>query len=357
MSTSTRILFVIFGIPLIFFSFFIGASFYFEYRPEKVENALKIRDGGAVFKEGKIKILSWNIGYAGLGKSSDFFLDGGNSSKPENIETVRKNLDEIKKKIKEINADIIFLQEVDVESSRTFNILQAFEIANENKEYGSWFATNFRTFFVPVPWYSPMGKIWSGIMTLSKFRFTDEVTRHSLPENLKLPERLFDLKRCMLVSRILLDEEGRELVLVNLHLSAFDDGELKKQQIEFVVEFLVNEHKKGNMVIAGGDWNHSMPGIEKEHFGSFTTQEENLKWLGRIDEKMTPQGWSWVFDQNNPSVRSNEKGYVKGENFTTVIDGFLVSPGIVVKEIRTVTSQFEHSDHEPVVVEISVENN
>ena len=235
--------------------------------------------------------------------------------------------------------------------------MQAFEIANENKEYGSWFATNFRTFSVPVPWYSPMGKIWSGIMTLSKFRFTDEVTRHSLPENLKLPERLFDLKRCMLVSRILLDEEGRELVLVNLHLSAFDDGELKKQQIEFVVEFLVNEHKKGNMVIAGGDWNHSLPGIEKEHFGSFTTQEENLKWLGRIDENMTPDGWKWVFDKNNPSVRSNEKGYMKGENFTTVIDGFLVSPGITVKEIRTVVSQFEHSDHEPVVVEINIENN
>jgi len=357
MSGSNKFLLFFFGIPIVVVTAFLSLSYYLEFRPEKVEYALKIRDGRKVFEGGNLRILSWNIGYAGLGKDADFFLDGGKSSKPDNVETVRKNLDEIKKKISEINADIVFLQEVDVESSRTFNILQAFEIANENKEYGSWFATNFRTFFVPVPWYSPMGKIWSGIMTLSKFRFTDEVTRHSLPENLKLPERLFDLKRCMLVSRILLDEEGRELVLVNLHLSAFDDGELKKQQIEFVVEFLVNEHKKGNMVIAGGDWNHSMPGIEKEHFGSFTTQEENLKWLGRIDEKMTPQGWSWVFDQNNPSVRSNEKGYVKGENFTTVIDGFLVSPGIVVKEIRTVTSQFEHSDHEPVVVEISVENN
>jgi endonuclease/exonuclease/phosphatase family metal-dependent hydrolase len=357
MSGSNKILAVIFGVPLLLLSTFLCVSYFLEYKPESVEYALKIRDGGTAFEGGKIKILSWNIGYAGLGKSSDFFLDGGNSSKPENIETVRKNLDEIKKKIKEIDADIIFLQEVDVESQRTFNILQAFEIAKENKEYGSWFATNFRTFFVPVPWYSPMGKIWSGIMTLSRYIFKNEMERYALPESTKLPERLFDLKRCMLVSRMPIDENSRELVLVNLHLSAFDDGNLKGKQLEFVLNFLIDEHKKGNFVIAGGDWNHSMPGIEKEHFGSFTTQEENLKWLGRIDEKMIPQGWKWVFDQNDPSVRSNEKGYVKGENFTTVIDGFLVSPGIRIEGIKTVVSEFEYSDHEPVVVDISVDNN
>lgn len=355
MSGSNKFLLFFFGIPIVIAIAFLSLSYYLEFRPEKVEYALKIRDGRKDLVDGNIRILSWNIGYAGLGKDADFFLDGGKSSKPDNVETVRNNLDNIKKKISEIDADIIFLQEVDVESSRTFDVLQAFEIAKDNKNMGSYFATNFKTFFVPVPWYSPMGRVWSGIMTFSEFSFKNEMERYSLPESSKWPERMFDLKRCMLVSRMPINENGRELVLVNLHLSAFDDGDLKTQQLEFVIEFLVNEHKKGNMVIAGGDWNHSMPGIEKEHFGSFTTQEENLKWLGRIDEKMTPNGWDWVFDKDNPSVRSNEKGYAKGENFTTVIDGFLVSPGIVVREIKTVVSQFEYSDHEPVVIEISID--
>jgi endonuclease/exonuclease/phosphatase family metal-dependent hydrolase len=354
MSRSNKILFVVFGIPLILITAFIGAAFYFEYKPEMVENALKIRDGGTVFEGGKIKILSWNIGYAGLGKDADFFLDGGKTSKPKNIETVRKNLDEIKKKIKEIDADIIFLQEVDVESSRTFNILQAFDIARENKEYGSWFATNFRTFFVPVPWYSPMGKVWSGIMTLSKFQLNDDVMRQALPENNELPGILFDLKRCMLVSRIKLDESGRELVLVNLHLSAFDDGVLKDKQLEFVIDFLIEEQKKGNSFIAGGDWNHSAIGLEKEHFGSYSTNEENLKWLGKLDSSKAPAEWIWGFDISAPTVRSNEKSYVKGENFTTVVDGFLLTSDITFEKVENIPLNFENSDHEPVVLTVHV---
>jgi prolipoprotein diacylglyceryltransferase len=78
MSGSNKILTVFFGIPVVTTAvFLLLASYYLEYKPESVEYALKIRDGGTAFEGGKIKILSWNIGYAGLGKSSDFFLDGG----------------------------------------------------------------------------------------------------------------------------------------------------------------------------------------------------------------------------------------------------------------------------------------
>lgn len=354
MSRSSKILFVIIGVPLMFIGTFAGAAFYFEYKPELVEHSLKIRDGGEEFKGGKIKLLTWNIGYAGLGKDADFFLDGGKSSKPDNVETVRENLEGIKAKIKEIDADIVLLQEVDVDSPRTFNVLQMSEIANEHKDMSSYFATNFKTFFVPVPWYSPIGKVWSGIMTMSKFKFFGEVMRHSLPENRILPDRLFDLKRCMLVSRIKLDESERELVVVNLHLSAFDDGKLKAEQIRYVKMFLETEYAAGNFVIAGGDWNHSAIGLTKEHFGKYTTSEENLKWLGKIDETVAPEGWIWGVDISNPTVRTNEKGYVQGENFTTVVDGFLLSPGITLNFVRNESSGFKYSDHEPVVMEVEI---
>ncbi|HQI05237.1 MAG TPA: endonuclease, partial [bacterium] len=99
MSGSNKFLLFFFGIPIVVVTAFLSLSYYLEFRPEKVEYALKIRDGRKVFEGGNLRILSWNIGYAGLGKDADFFLDGGKSSKPDNVETVRKNLDEIKKKI------------------------------------------------------------------------------------------------------------------------------------------------------------------------------------------------------------------------------------------------------------------
>lgn len=354
MNTSKKVLLAILGGSFLLISLFIATSFYFEFSPEPVENAMKIQDGGVHFQGGRIRLLTWNIGYAGLGKDADFFLDGGKTSKPDNIKTVKANLDGIKQKIKEIDADIVLLQEVDADSSRTFNMPQMTQIADEHRNMDAYFATNFQTFFVPVPWYDPMGKIWSGIMTLSRFFLKDEAVRISLPGSTKWPEKMFDLKRCMLVTRIALDQKGKDLVMVNLHLSAFDDGYLKGKQLEFVMEFLLNEYELGNIVIAGGDWNHSMPGINKDYFGKHTTSEENLKWLGKIDEKLTPNGWRWVFEKTNPSVRSNEKKYVKGENFTTVVDGFLISPGIEVNFVKNGSSDFKYSDHEPVVMEIDL---
>ena len=50
-----------------------------EYKPASIE-ALTPRSDTASAKlaEGaRLNILSWNVGYAGLGKGSDFVLDGG----------------------------------------------------------------------------------------------------------------------------------------------------------------------------------------------------------------------------------------------------------------------------------------
>ena len=48
-----------------------------EWRPEPVENILET-ESKAVLRQGDtLRIVSWNIGYAGLGDDMDFFYDGG----------------------------------------------------------------------------------------------------------------------------------------------------------------------------------------------------------------------------------------------------------------------------------------
>ena len=61
-----------------------------EYRPAAVEEADVVRAGdGKSVKEGEtLKVLSWNVGYAGLGRGEDFFMDGGTRSKPDSRDTV-----------------------------------------------------------------------------------------------------------------------------------------------------------------------------------------------------------------------------------------------------------------------------
>ena len=62
------------------------------------------------------------------------------------------------------------------------------------------------------------------------------------------------LDRCFLLSRLALPD-GKELVLINTHNEAFDDGSQRNQQMAVLKELMLKEYEKGNYVITGGDWN------------------------------------------------------------------------------------------------------
>ena len=63
----------------------------------------------------------------------------------------------------------------------------------------------------------------------------------------------------MIVNRVK-TTNNKELVLINLHMSAYDKGgEFRQKQLNMLEEVLQDEYKKGNYVIAGGDWNHVIP--------------------------------------------------------------------------------------------------
>ena len=51
-----------------------------EYRPTDVETLAPYSYGDATKPGSSISLLSWNIGYCGLGQYEDFFTDGGTGS-------------------------------------------------------------------------------------------------------------------------------------------------------------------------------------------------------------------------------------------------------------------------------------
>ncbi|MFW5800201.1 MAG: endonuclease/exonuclease/phosphatase family protein [Spirochaetota bacterium] len=307
-------------------------------------------------KPSQMDILIWNIGYASLDKQSDFVLDGGEMSKARSEKAVIDNIKAIPKFIKEQNTDIIFLQEVDKDSNRSYNVNQLEHIKINFSEYSIWFATNYKAFFVPFPFTNPMGKVHSGLATLSKF-YTSSSTRYKLPGSYSWPVNTVHLKRCINLIRIPSHIENKDWCLINLHLSAYDsEGELRKQQLDYLSELMQRLYNEGNYVILGGDWNSLFPNIEKNQFAPYTTDEKNLEWIERIPEDWTPPGWTWAYDESVPTNRSLEKAYVKDENYTTIIDGYLVSPNVEIKEVKGFNLQFEHSDHNPVYIKVKAKN-
>ena len=320
-----------------------------EYRPKPVEDVPFTSKNEMLIPGQSYSIMSWNIGYSGLGKNEDFFLDGGKTSLPKSKANVEQYWKGIKATIGTHYSDILFIQEIDTKSKRSYKINQ-FEGINNLTGKGGAFAYNYKCLFVPIP-FPPMGLVGSGVSTHTSFE-TISAQRRALPVPFKWPIRVANLKRCMLATRIPVYENGgasgRELVLVNFHLEAYDSGEGKIAQTKMLKEFIEAEYAKGNYVIAGGDFNQKFPGSTA--FGPVWTNG----WLpGQLDADMLEPGWQFVFDDSKPTCRSNQRKYndadAAAHNWQYhVIDGFIISPNIEKISVNVIDEDLQNSDHNPV---------
>ena len=310
---------------------------------EAVQNELSLGDS--------LKIMTWNVGYGALGDNADFFMDGGRHVNTADQTRVSRNLQGISKELTAVSPDVLFLQEVDRDSARSYHIDEMRVITDEMSGYQNVFAYNYRTAFIPYPW-PPIGKVQSGILTLSRYQISDS-KRVQLPCLFSWPVRLAQLKRCLMINRIPITGTDHELVLVNLHLEAYDDGEGKKAQTQMLRGILQKEADAGNYIIAGGDFNQTFSNTDISAFPTIAG-----KWhAGSIAIKDFGNSWQMQMDHTQPSCRSLDQPYADSDkkNFQYyVIDGFIVSTNIQMDSCQTQNLQFQNSDHNPVVMEVTL---
>lgn len=342
--------------PAAIFLLFLGFTTLFEYRPAKVENALSLTREAVPLKPLplRLKLLTWNIGYAGLDKDTDFILDGGKMSLPRSREAVESNLAAIRAYVSDSKSDFLFLQEVDRSSRRSFRTDQAMEISSDLGGRHVWFAYNYQSLFVPFPPLNPIGKVRSGLI-LSTLYTPNRVERYALGGDYSWPVGLFQLKRCMIAAEFDTPVPGKKLYVANLHLSAYDQGGImRRAQLDFIRQWMMERYEKGDYVILGGDWNSLFPGVSMRQFGNYDTLEKDLYWVQFIPDGWTPKGWTWAFDKKTPSCRALDTAYRPGKTFTCAIDGFLLSPNVRLLKARAVPLGFAHSDHHPVEAELEL---
>lgn len=313
-----------------------------EYRPQEREEAQVAEnyETQVVALDTEITILSYNIGYGCLSAGEDFFMDGGENVRPANEEIVVENMEGILDELEANPADIYLLQEADLDSKRSYYHDQRLEL-QEALAYNSYFAYNFNCEYVPFP-LPTIGKVKSGLVTLTDKKVT-EATRIALPVPFKWPVRMANLKRCLLETRLPIAGSDKELVVLNLHLEAYDSGEGKAAQTEILMKRLEEERGLGNYVIAGGDFNQTTPAwLEK-----YPTIDED-KWTpGMFDEASIPEGFRLLMDGDKPTSRLNDTPLTKMTQ-KAVIDGFIVSDEVEVLELATLDYGFMHADHSPV---------
>ncbi|MFW6328355.1 MAG: endonuclease/exonuclease/phosphatase family protein [Bacteroidota bacterium] len=340
------ILIIAIGIPGLFIIFLL-ISTALDYSPpaEKIihstENPVFMQDSGT------IDFLIWNIGYCGLGDEMDFFYDGGQNVRSEK-HSVIENLSSIESFLKQNDTiDFILLQEVDKNSKRSYGINQLDSIASLFPGWNNYYGKNYDVWFVPVPPKNPMGRVNSGLMTLTPHKPVS-VERHSFPGNFSWPKNLFFLDRCFLVSRFNLKGKN-EMVIINTHNSAYDDGSLRQEQMAFLKKFLLDEYNKGNYIIVGGDWNQS-PADFIPNYKYVFDDKNHLE----LPKNYLPRGWKFVYDEDIPTNRRVKTPFDPESTPTTIIDFFLISPNVEKVHVNTVNLHFDYSDHQPVVLTVKL---
>lgn len=325
------------SVPLI-----LGYFTLVEYYPKEEEMLTVAGERIEGITKDSLKLTTWNIGYAGMGEGMDFFLDGGSRGTPTK-EEVAENIKGIEEYLAGDDSDIFLLQEVDEVSKRTRGYKlkdQVLEILGKGEHS---YAYNYINKYVPVPVKDSIGMVKSGVLLFSRYAY-ENAKRIPLPGSYSWPSRIFHLKRAMLEARYRLVND-KELIVINTHNSAFDKGDMREAQMNFIRNKVMTEYEKGNYVIVGGDWNMIFPDSEMK--GEFEPE------MPKIEAEFMPSDWTFASDGSTPSVRYAGKAY-DGTNSTRVIDGFLLSPNIELVDIKGIDLKFRYSDHNPVRMEIKL---
>jgi endonuclease/exonuclease/phosphatase family metal-dependent hydrolase len=212
-----------------------------------------------------LKVLVWNLQYAGS-REHHFFYDGGRAVHVPPAD-VAATLDRIGEVLREADADLVLLQELDRDSARTGRVDQHDELLRR-VPYPCHASTPYhRAAYVPYPSHAHLGRVDLHLSVFSRYAITAG-RRTSLPL-LDEPwwRRLFNLRRAVLDLEIPV-AGGGVLRVLDTHLSAFSrgDGTLERQ-VAVLDEVATRSERAGEAWILGGDLNALPPGDDAARLG------------------------------------------------------------------------------------------
>ena len=187
---------------------------------------------------GTLNVMTWNIGYSGLGEESDFQADGGTMLRPPSKAAVEKNLAGISAVLKDHQPDIILMQELAAGGFLTRGVDVLGTVKQSLADYSMFFSSDIRTRFFPGPISLKHG-LGTFLRVANK---GTEIVR--IPEE---PEALMGFIRRryhVQVTELKLGET--DWAVINVHLSAFDEGaNTRMQQLRAVLDLAQSYYASG----------------------------------------------------------------------------------------------------------------
>ncbi|WP_442265392.1 endonuclease/exonuclease/phosphatase family protein [Tenacibaculum sp. ZS6-P6] len=269
-------------------------------------------------------IITYNIGY----------LSGMTNNKPiaKTKDFFTQNLNKAVQEFKNLNPDIIAFQEIDYNSGRSFRVNQEEEIAKLGYKYIAR-AINWDKNYVPFPYGLPsvnFGKVLSGqsILSKNKLKNYSRIVLERVPNN-PFYRDAFYLDR--LVQVVTAEIKGKEVVILNVHLEAFDK-DTRVNHMKKVVE-LFKKYAENYPTILLGDFN-SDPSFKDAAINDIL----NIPNIGNA--AFSDENYEFTFDSDKPTKRLD---YI-----------FYTSKNIIPLEARVLKEFGQVSDHLPLLMKFKL---
>lgn len=204
----------------------------------------------------ELRVMTYNVKFGG--GRIDFFFDCHGSQVLMTEAEVTANLKRLTNVINEADPDVIFLQEVDVNSKRSAYLDQVQWLLDHTQLNHAVYASQWRADFVPT---DGIGPVDSGNAILSRWPLADaQRFALALREDQSALVRYFYLRRNLLEASLVTDT--LTVRLVNVHAEAYARDGTKRRHIDAFEQHLDAAAKQG-AVIGGGDLNALPPGTRR----------------------------------------------------------------------------------------------
>lgn len=293
-----------------------------------------------------IRVMSFNIAY-GFGMGSD-----GTGYVPKVKEEIEENIRGIAERIREDGADVVLIQEIDFDASRSGNFDQLKMLSELTGLAYAAHAVSWDANYVPFPYWPfnyHFGRTKSGGAILSRYPIVENRV-HLLPKPSSNPwyYNRFYLYRFHQAAGIVVN--GDTLYVVNNHLEAFDIAN-RMEHAQSLVNYVDILSQKHPILAIGGDMNALPVGSEQvsnfnDDSGDDYTGDQTLEILSKMSSFTEIARGSDNGDTNPqwftfPSTVPNRR-----------LDYIFVNNRFTFSQSGVVSSTGELSDHLPVGVMI-----
>lgn len=222
--------------------------------------------------DGELSIMNWNLKFAG--GRIDFWFDCFGDRVVMEAHEVIENLEGLAEKINQVDADILMVQEIDIDSKRGAYIDQVQWILDNTNYNYAVYASQWRADFIPS---DGLGRMDMGNAIFSKYPLRD-AGRIALPQSQSQDAltRYFYLNRNILTAVAEIPGFG-DLHLLAVHVDAYSQDGTKKLHIDMFKDELDRLAAEGVLFVGGGDLNTLPPGTEVQHgFADSVCEDEDF---------------------------------------------------------------------------------